>query len=153
MIVRAVTSCRPVLRPPSTRWCLGALSSLFLLLGAPAPAAAAWTVAGAGPAAAQATTLEPVGGLTASGGCSAGNDPIITLDWSASTSSFNAGYEIRRADTAEGPFATIATIGLLESHVDTPPVAGQTYHYEVAATADSWLSVASATSGASPAVC
>ena len=66
-------------------------------------------------------------GLTATAG-----DAVVDLAWNANAEPDLAGYEVRRATAAGGPFQTIAT-GAGTAYSDLAVVNGTTYFYAVAA--------------------
>jgi len=56
----------------------------------------------------------------------------ITLAWDAVAGDATLyGYEVRRSDTAGGPYATIATVSGSTSYTDTEVAEGATYYYVV----------------------
>ena len=66
---------------------------------------------------------------------------VVSLSWTASTSSGVTGYQISRGTASTGPFTPIATVGgSTLSYTDTTVVSGQTYYYVVATVAGSSVS-------------
>ncbi len=66
-------------------------------------------------------------GLTASAG-----DASVALDWADNTETDLAGYEVRRATTAGGPYAAVARVSG-SAYTDTGLTNDTTYHYVVVA--------------------
>ncbi len=58
---------------------------------------------------------------------------VVGLVWSPSTGSDLTGYRVYRSDSADGPFAPVATLGKATVYSDGGLVPGQTYRYKVAA--------------------
>jgi hypothetical protein len=58
---------------------------------------------------------------------------VVSLSWTASTSSGVTGYQIARGTATTGPFTAIATVGNASTYIDTTVVSGATYYYVVAA--------------------
>jgi hypothetical protein len=66
---------------------------------------------------------------------------VVSLTWTASTSSGITGYQVSRGTASTGPFTLLATVGgTTLSYMDTTVVSGQTYYYVVAAVAGSSVS-------------
>ena len=53
----------------------------------------------------------------------------VALNWTASTSSNIAGYNIYRGTTSGGPYTLLSAVGNVTSFTDTTVVSGQTYYY------------------------
>jgi fibronectin type 3 domain-containing protein len=66
---------------------------------------------------------------------------IVSLTWTASSSSGVTGYQISRGTSASGPFAVLTTIGNITSFNDTTVVSGTTYYYVIASVAGSSVGV------------
>jgi hypothetical protein len=58
----------------------------------------------------------------------------VTLNWIPSSSSGVVGYNVLRATSASGPFATLNSAAIpTTNYLDTTAVVGSTYTYEVVA--------------------
>jgi cellulose 1,4-beta-cellobiosidase len=94
-----------------------------------------------------AATLAAPTGLTATDGCSPAllNSPVqVTLNWTATTSTWATNQEVLRATSSGGPYTVIATVSrTATSYVDSGLNNWTTYHYRVRATRNLWV----ATSG------
>ena len=90
-------------------------------------------------------TLAPPTGVTATGGAS------ITLNWTATTSTYATGYNVLRGTASGGPYTQIAQVTprTTTTYPDTPAVG--TYYYVLQSYVQNWLSVNSnqATAGVS----
>jgi hypothetical protein len=76
---------------------------------------------------------------------------IVSLSWTASTSSGITGYQVSRGTASTGPFTLLASVGgTTTSYMDTTVVSGQTYYYVVAAVAGSSVSANSTPTAATP---
>lgn len=64
----------------------------------------------------------------------------VNLSWTPTTSTFADGYEIFRSTTNGGPYASIATVGLVTAHTDSGVAASTTYYYVVKAKKNLWRS-------------
>jgi hypothetical protein len=63
---------------------------------------------------------------------------VVSLSWSASTSSGVTGYQVSRGTSSTGPFTVLATLGAsTTTYPDTTVVSGQTYYYVIATLAGS----------------
>lgn len=104
-----------------------------------------------------ATLVAPTG-LSATGGCQALIvGPKMTLNWTATTSSFAAGYTVWRSTTHGSGYSQIATVSgrTTVTYTDTT-VSGlsTTYFYVLQATFASWSSAnSSEASGTTPSLC
>jgi hypothetical protein len=66
---------------------------------------------------------------------------VVSLTWTASTSSGITGYQVSRGAASTGPFTLLATVGgTTTSYTDTTVVSGQTYYYVAATVAGSSIS-------------
>jgi hypothetical protein len=66
---------------------------------------------------------------------------VVSLTWTASTSSGITGYQVSRGAASTGPFTLLASVGgTTTSYMDTTVISGQTYYYVVAAVAGSSVS-------------
>jgi len=66
---------------------------------------------------------------------------VVSLTWTASTSSGITGYQVSRGLATTGPFTLLATVGgTTTSYMDTTVASGTTYYYVVAAVAGSSVS-------------
>lgn len=79
-------------------------------------------------------TLAPPTALSATGGAN------IVLNWTATTSTFAAGYNILRSATSGGPYAQIAQVTPRTSatYIDSPAVG--THYYVLQSFVQNWLS-------------
>jgi hypothetical protein len=66
----------------------------------------------------------------------------LTINWTASTTSFTSGYNVLRATASGGPYTLIGTTSGAVTYSD--PVLAGTYYYVVQATGRGWTSVNSA---------
>lgn len=58
---------------------------------------------------------------------------VVSLTWSASTSSGVTGYQVSRGTSSAGPFTPLTTVGgTTTSYTDATVVSGTTYYYVVA---------------------
>ena len=61
---------------------------------------------------------------------------VVSLNWSASTSSGVTGYQVSRGTSSSGPFSLLGSVGATAlSYVDTTVASGTTYYYVVATVA------------------
>jgi cellulose 1,4-beta-cellobiosidase len=91
----------------------------------------------------QASTLAPPTSLSASPGCVLITIPLVTLNWTASGSTFTASYDILRSTTSGGPYSQIgsATGGATTTYTDSGSLLPlTTYHYVIRARLTNWLS-------------
>lgn len=102
-----------------------------------------------GPQQIDAATLAAPSGLTATAGTCL---PVpvwtqpISLSWTATTSAFADGQEVRRSVNG-GAFATIATLArTATSYQDTTTAASTTYTYVIRATKNGWTSASGSAS-------
>lgn len=66
---------------------------------------------------------------------------VVSLNWSASTSSGVTGYQVSRGNSASGPFSVLATVGSTTlTYLDTTVASGTTYYYVIATVAGSSVS-------------
>jgi hypothetical protein len=66
---------------------------------------------------------------------------VVSLTWSASTSSGVTGYQVSRGTSSSGPFTTVGTVGgSTLAYNDTTVVSGTTYYYVIATVAGSSVS-------------
>ena len=80
-------------------------------------------------------TLAPPTGVTATGGTS------ITLNWTATTSTYATGYNVLRGTVSGGPYPQIAQVTprTTTTYLDAPAVG--TYYYVLQTYVQNWLSV------------
>jgi hypothetical protein len=128
------------------RFSLGALLALAVLMAGTVGLSLARVTASDDSTGGFATdVLAPATDLTATDGAT------ITLDWTATSKTWAAGYTIWRALSADGPYAQVDTVTprTTVTYVDAPPVG--THFYQVRAYYQDWESVAagpvSATAG------
>ncbi len=58
---------------------------------------------------------------------------VVSVTWTASTSSGVTGYQVSRGTSSSGPFAVLGTVnGTTTTYLDTTVVSNQTYYYVVA---------------------
>ena len=100
------------------------------------PARASWTTSPSGSGTALATTIEATGTLTSACG---GLNGSVRLNWTATSTPWADGYEVRWGTTSGGPHTSSATTTLLT--YTTPSLALGTYYFVVQATKGSWRSV------------
>ncbi|HZC33091.1 MAG TPA: hypothetical protein VE640_07370 [Candidatus Bathyarchaeia archaeon] len=81
-------------------------------------------------------TLNPPTSLAAIGGVSA------ALTWTATTSTYATGYEMRRATVSGGPYSLVTTVTprTIVAATDTPAASG-TYYYVLRSDFQNWISV------------
>ena len=92
-------------------------------------------------------TLAAPTGLTASNGpCTAGVNASVTLNWTATASTWADGYEILRALLSGGPYTSVATVSGRSTTTYTDPglLFLTPYYYVVKATRNSWRSAQTA---------
>jgi len=67
---------------------------------------------------------------------------VVSVTWTASTSSGVTGYQISRGTSSSGPFTVLASVtgAATTSYTDTTVVSGTTYYYVVATVAGSSIS-------------
>jgi hypothetical protein len=109
-------------------------------LGAgPAPTAGLFTDANPNGSALSTDTMQPATGLTAVASATPGQ---IDLSWTASASTYTAGYDIYRATVTGGPYALVTSVvgRLTTTYPDTGLTSSQAYFYVVQATYQNWTS-------------
>ena len=108
------------------------------------PAAAQWSAAATGSSNARAANLAPPTGLSAAVGCVAIILlPRVTLTWTASPSTFAAGYDILRSTVSGGPYSQVGTAsgGATTTFADTASLGFNiTYFYVIRARITNWVS-------------
>ena len=58
---------------------------------------------------------------------------VVTLTWTASTSSNVTAYKIYRGTTSGGPYSLLQTAGVVSTYTDNTVISGQTYYYVITA--------------------
>jgi hypothetical protein len=98
------------------------------------------TVSVAGPGVCNAVVVQRVVNASLGQSCltSTGNH-VVSLSWTASTSSGVTGYQISRGTSSTGPFTVLGSVtgAATTSYMDTTVVSGSTYYYVIAAVAGS----------------
>lgn len=124
-------ACAQVLGHALVALCVGALT-------AAAPVAAAWLQSATATSSFATDSLQPATNLTATRSCVL-TVRTITLDWTASSSTYATGYKILRK-TGSGSFVEHATVvgRLTTVFVDTPLAQATTYTYYVQTVYQSW---------------
>jgi len=123
-----------------------------------APVAAQWSASATGSSNARATNLAPPTALSAAVGCVAIIlIPRVTLTWTASPSTFAAGYDILRSTVSGGPYSQVGTAsgGATTTFADTASLGlNITYFYVIRARRTNWVSATtSQVSAKTPLVC
>lgn len=142
----------------SKRVAVGALIALLsFFAGHAASSSALFTDSpGIGSNAFSTATLQPPTGLSATAGCQF-LAPRITLNWTATPSTFADGYDVYRSTTNGGPYSAIAHVTgrTTTSYVDSSGLSlNTTYYYVLKSTAFSWSSGnSSQTSAKTPLIC
>lgn len=121
---------------------VGALAGMLV---SPTVAAAAWrdsAASSSGMSVATATLASASGTALARGTCILAVRDGIVVTWTASTSTFATGYDVQRATSAGGPFATVASVSgrTTTSYTDAALAFSTTYHYRVVARTGGWTS-------------
>lgn len=100
-------------------------------------------------------TLQPGTDLSATASCDGADTAKITLDWTATSSSFADGYDVYRGSTDGGPYDNIGHVtGTTKTYVDHGLTTNTTYFYVVQSTASNWTSINSNQAQATtPATC
>jgi hypothetical protein len=131
---------------PSRLWPVSAAAcALILTLSATTPSA--WGMFRGGVSAAltvNAETLQPPSGVTTEAGtCVGGAGDAVVVDWTPSATQAVTGYEILRATTSAGPFASVATVNgrTTQTYTDTPLSFATTYYYVLRSIKAGWRSV------------
>ena len=127
----------PGLRRP-TRF--GALAAGVLVLASATTAAARYTTS------ASTSGLLTTASLAAPSNLQAGGTAVVTLSWTATTSTFATGTRILRSTTPGGPYAPIADVTprTTTTYQDGTAFGGPTYYYVVQAYYRNWTSPQSA---------
>lgn len=88
-------------------------------------------------------TLEPPTGLSAAASCDGSNTARITINWTATSSTFADGYDIYRSSIEGGPYTQIdhVTGRTTTTQANSGLATSTTYFYVVQSTASSWTSV------------
>lgn len=88
-------------------------------------------------------TLQPPTGLGATTACAGTKTAKITLDWTATTSTFAEGYSVYRSTANGGPYAEVASVTgrNTTTYTDSPLDTKTTYYYVLQSTAGDWTSV------------
>lgn len=117
-----------------TRLCAFAAVALVLF--------SATTAAGLYTTTASTSGLLSTGSLDAPTGLSASGTAVVTLSWTATTSTFATGTRVLRSTTPGGPYAPIAEITprTTTTYQDGTVFGGPTYYYVVQAYYRSWTS-------------
>jgi hypothetical protein len=140
------------------RFAFAGLVALLALLGANvATTAALFTDSpGVGSNALSTATLQPPTGLAATAGCQT-LAPKITLNWTATSSTFADGYDVFRSTTNGGPYTLRAHVSgrTTTTYTETSGLnTNTTYYYVLRSTANSWDSVDSSQASAkTPLIC
>ena len=116
-----------------------------LLIALSATAGAVWhaTTTPSSIAAARSDTLTAPTSVTAVGACqSIVLGPYVTINWTATNSSFASGYNIRRSATSGGTYTQVGTVNgrTTTSFTDTSVSSNTTYYYVVQAKHLNWTS-------------
>jgi hypothetical protein len=119
------------------------VTSLAVGLGFASAALATFTsAASSGPMNLTSATLAaPTGPAAVELACANSKPAVISVSWTASTSSFTTGYTISRAATAGGPYTAIGTVSAGTTSFTDPSVTlaySTAYFYVVDATYQSW---------------
>ena len=111
---------------------------------------------GVGSNAFSTATLQAPSGLSATAGCQF-LAPRITLNWTATSSTFADGYDVYRGTTSGGPYGSIAHVNgrTTTNYVDSSGLSlNTTYYYVIRSTAYVWSSAASNQASAkTPLIC
>lgn len=115
---------------------LGALAAAVAVLASATTAAALYTTT------ASTSGLLTTGSLAAPTGLTAGGTAVVTLSWTATTSTFATGTRILRSTTPGGPYAAIAEVTprTTTTYQDGTVFGGPTYYYVVQAYYRNWTS-------------
>lgn len=99
-------------------------------------------------------TLAPPTGLAAANGCVL-LLPAVELTWTASTSTFTAGYQVYRRLASETGFSLLGSVTgrTTTSYTDSTVVGGDSYVYVVHAVYESWSAPSAEASITVPSVC
>lgn len=100
-----------------------------------APADASWSSGGSGLATAKASSLAAPTGLVAT--CNGLLSTAIDLNWTATTTPWADGYEVRRG-TSSGNYTTSTLV--TGTSYTTPSLSAGTYYFVVRATKGAWRS-------------
>jgi hypothetical protein len=123
----------PGLRRPAR---FGALAAGVIVLAGATTAAALYTTS------AGTSGLLTTASLAAPGNLQAGGTAVVTLSWTATTSTFATGTRILRSTTPGGPYAAIADVTprTTTTYQDGTVFGGPTYYYVVQAYHRNWTS-------------
>lgn len=93
-----------------------------------------------------ATLAAPTASGASAGTCVALVGDRIVVNWTATASTWAAGYEIARSTASGGPYSVIGTVSgrSTTSYNDGPLSFSTTYHYVVRAAKGAWRSIDSA---------
>lgn len=80
-------------------------------------------------------TLAPPTALSAMGGTS------VTLSWTPTTDTYATGYDVRRAASVGGPYASVGSVTPGSASMTTDGPAPGTWHYVLRSTYQGWASV------------
>jgi hypothetical protein len=88
------------------------------------------------------TLAAPTGLGAARGACVLLTSTAVNLTWTATTSPFAGGYEIRRATTNGGPYTSIGTVAgqATTTYTDSTVAFSTAYYYVVRASRNLWRS-------------
>jgi hypothetical protein len=119
------------------------VASLAVGLGFASAALATFTAAASsgGMALSSATLAAPTGASALQGACTNNKPAVISVSWTASSSSFTTGYTILRAAGSGGPYTAIGTVSAGTTTFTDPSVTlaySTAYFYVVDATYQSW---------------
>lgn len=101
-------------------------------------------------------TLQPPTELSASASCDGVDTAKITLNWTATSSTFADGYDIFRGSADGGPYTKIdhVTGGTTTTHTNLALTTSTPYFYVVQSTASTWTTINSNQAQATtPATC
>lgn len=130
-----------------------AVVAAIVLVAATAAGSASALAQFGGSTAAQSHTLAsgvlqpPTAPGTAHGPCTPALSSSIVVSWSATASTWAAGYIVSRATAAAGPYVDIATVSGrgATTYLNSPLPFSTTFHYRVRAIKAAWSSTPTAT--------
>jgi hypothetical protein len=120
------------------------------LIGAQVALAVFNKTATGGPITISTSTLAPATSVSASQiNCHNNKTPEISVEWSATSSSYATSYTIERATVSTGPYTALGSVTISKtSYTDSSGSLGYstTYYYRVSAVYDSWSTASTAAS-------
>src|SRR5207302_4254587 len=122
------------------RGLVGAMVAAALVAASSALAWAAFNSSASASASYATATLAAPTGLTASNGpCTATVNASVTLNWTATTSTWADGYEVLRSLLSGGPYSSVATVSGVSTttYTDARLLFLTPYYYVVKATKNS----------------